>query len=505
MMSDELKGRPPSIHHSSFIIHHFLSAERFGRAGRLEDVVACVALDAEERPDVHLQLLGVVEERLARGRGEAGPLRHRGLVGRELGRAQRPRLVEDAAAVELLAEGGVEAVALGEEEFERVWLGLRQTLAHSPAGAEVRRRGVARETPGGVLDGVPRLREAHLGVVVREEEELPAAPAREGAVDVEGEEPDAGHAAVVDVGAHVQLKEGVQPRHGRGEVRADAPHLEGHHADPRLTLEGVDGELGRDERPQRSHLHRRVHEEELAPPLSHQREPARASSYGETVEGAAGHAGLCRGAPPWRTPRLKGVWFDIESGASNNARGLGRRRPSLNQISRPLFYHQITPLNRVGRTRPRMKFLTTLALFLLLLPFALTAQVRKQAPRPAKKVSKVSKAAEAAGNATEPPDSVARTLVCIDPGHPSEVASGRNVQNGTSEAAVDWAVAEKLRAALEARGYEVVMTKSAEEELVRNKDRALIANRAGAALMLRLHCDASAARGFAVYYPDRPG
>jgi N-acetylmuramoyl-L-alanine amidase len=153
-----------------------------------------------------------------------------------------------------------------------------------------------------------------------------------------------------------------------------------------------------------------------------------------------------------------------------------------------------------------MRFLTPLALLLLLLPFAPSAQVRKEPPRPAKKVSKVSKAAaDAAGKAAEPPDSVTRTVVCIDPGHPSEVASGRNVQNGTSEAEVDWAVAEKLRAALEARGYAVVMTKSSEEELVRNKERALIANRASAALMLRLHCDASAARGFAVYYPDRQG
>jgi N-acetylmuramoyl-L-alanine amidase len=146
-----------------------------------------------------------------------------------------------------------------------------------------------------------------------------------------------------------------------------------------------------------------------------------------------------------------------------------------------------------------MKFLTPLAFLLLLLPFAPTAQVRKDASRPAKKVSK------AADKAADAPEAVGRTVVCIDPGHPSEVASGRNVQNGTSETAVDWAVAEKLREALEARGYEVVMTKSSEEELVRNKDRALIANRARAALMLRLHCDASAARGFAVYYPDRRG
>jgi N-acetylmuramoyl-L-alanine amidase len=50
-----------------------------------------------------------------------------------------------------------------------------------------------------------------------------------------------------------------------------------------------------------------------------------------------------------------------------------------------------------------------------------------------------------------------------------------------------------------------VMTKAAEDELVKNKDRALVANRARASLMIRLHCDASAERGFAVYYPDRKG
>jgi len=145
-----------------------------------------------------------------------------------------------------------------------------------------------------------------------------------------------------------------------------------------------------------------------------------------------------------------------------------------------------------------MRLLTPLALVLLLWSCSPAAQVRKAAPPPAKTVKKTAKAADA-------PSAEARTVVCIDPGHPSEVASGRNVQNGTSEAKVDWAVAEKLREALEARGYEVVMTKSAEEELVRNKERALIANRARSSLMLRLHCDASAKRGFAVYYPDRRG
>src|SRR5919107_472068 len=148
-----------------------------------------------------------------------------------------------------------------------------------------------------------------------------------------------------------------------------------------------------------------------------------------------------------------------------------------------------------------MKLLPALALLLSLQLCAPAAQVRKQAKTNSapKKAAAPSKAEEAA------PGASARTIVCIDPGHPSEVASGKNVQNGTSETAVDWAVAAKLRDALEARGYEVVMTKSAEDELVRNKDRALVANRANAALMIRPPCDASAERGFAVYSPDRPG
>jgi N-acetylmuramoyl-L-alanine amidase len=153
-----------------------------------------------------------------------------------------------------------------------------------------------------------------------------------------------------------------------------------------------------------------------------------------------------------------------------------------------------------------MRLLATLALLSALVLGVAAAQVRKGGgkrrsapPKPASKVAKPPEASKAAN-----PES-GRTVVCIDPGHPSEVASGRNVQNGTSEAHIDWVVATKLREALEARGYEVVLTKSSEGELVRNKDRALVANRARAALMIRLHCDASAERGFAVYYPDRRG
>ena len=96
-------------------------------------------------------------------------------------------------------------------------------------------------------------------------------------------------------------------------------------------------------------------------------------------------------------------------------------------------------------------------------------------------------------------------VICIDPGHPSEVNSGYTVQNGTTETHVDWLVAVRLKTILESQGYTVVMTKNSEKELVKNKERALIANRAHANLMIRLHCDAGTSSGYALYYPDRQG
>jgi N-acetylmuramoyl-L-alanine amidase len=77
------------------------------------------------------------------------------------------------------------------------------------------------------------------------------------------------------------------------------------------------------------------------------------------------------------------------------------------------------------------------------------------------------------------------------------------VQNGTTEVHIAWVVALKLQRILEARGLKVVMTKSREDELVHNKERALIASQSGAALMVRLHCDTGRDEGLALYFPDR--
>src|SRR5471030_235629 len=98
----------------------------------------------------------------------------------------------------------------------------------------------------------------------------------------------------------------------------------------------------------------------------------------------------------------------------------------------------------------------------------------------------------------------AQMTICIDPGHPSEVGNGTRGEKLT-EIHVNWEVAQRLEKELHARHFNVVLTKKTEMELVKNRDRARIANECHADLMVRLHCDSSSGSGFTTYYPDRQG
>jgi N-acetylmuramoyl-L-alanine amidase len=98
-------------------------------------------------------------------------------------------------------------------------------------------------------------------------------------------------------------------------------------------------------------------------------------------------------------------------------------------------------------------------------------------------------------------DSRSGFLVCIDPGHPSETSAGAS-GNGLSEKRIAWQVAQRLARRLKTLGVAYVLTKTAEDQLVTNRQRAGIANKYGAALFLRLHCDAGGGRCYTWYYPD---
>lgn len=95
--------------------------------------------------------------------------------------------------------------------------------------------------------------------------------------------------------------------------------------------------------------------------------------------------------------------------------------------------------------------------------------------------------------------------ICLDPGHPSEVGMGTEGKHLT-EVGFAWTMANLVKSRLERKGYRVVMTKTKERQLVKNVDRAKVANKSGAALMLRFHCDAAAnERGYATFFAAKQG
>jgi len=104
-------------------------------------------------------------------------------------------------------------------------------------------------------------------------------------------------------------------------------------------------------------------------------------------------------------------------------------------------------------------------------------------------------------------------LVCLDPGHGTPPAIGRQVEpigpgsrtmkikdggGASGEAAVALAIALKARKLLLARGYRVAMTRTGPTIRLGDGDgniaRAKFCNRRHAALMVRIHADGSTAR-----------
>ena len=115
----------------------------------------------------------------------------------------------------------------------------------------------------------------------------------------------------------------------------------------------------------------------------------------------------------------------------------------------------------------------------------------------------------------------AAALICLDPGHGTPPAIGRQreaigpgsrvtkIKDGggaPGEAEVVLAIAGRTRTLLLQRGYRVAMTRTGPTFSGGNIERAQFCNRRGAALMLRIHADGSAdtsRRGVSTLYPAR--
>jgi N-acetylmuramoyl-L-alanine amidase len=115
----------------------------------------------------------------------------------------------------------------------------------------------------------------------------------------------------------------------------------------------------------------------------------------------------------------------------------------------------------------------------------------------------------------------AAALICLDPGHGTPPAIGRQrepigpgspvtkIKDGggaAGEASVVLAIARRTRVLLLRRGYRVAMTRTGPTYRGGNIERAQFCNRRDAALMLRIHADGSAnpsSRGISTLAPAR--
>ncbi len=95
-----------------------------------------------------------------------------------------------------------------------------------------------------------------------------------------------------------------------------------------------------------------------------------------------------------------------------------------------------------------------------------------------------------------PPIATARGLVCLDPGHadtPYEIDpdTGLNTSDWANEPEIEivWDIATRAASILQAQGVQVVLTKSSCYDAVSLRQRADIANAAGAALVVHVHTD----------------
>jgi N-acetylmuramoyl-L-alanine amidase len=119
-------------------------------------------------------------------------------------------------------------------------------------------------------------------------------------------------------------------------------------------------------------------------------------------------------------------------------------------------------------------------------------------------------------------EALSAALICLDPGHGTPPAVGRQTEpigpgssirkikdggGASGEAAVALAIARKTRTLLRQRGYRVAMTRTGPTFTYGsggNVARAQFCNRRGAKLMLRIHADgstSSSSRGVSTLYP----
>src|SRR5918911_1268495 len=108
----------------------------------------------------------------------------------------------------------------------------------------------------------------------------------DGAIGVEGKEPDARHTIQMNISADVQLVHAAEAGHGwqKGREGANVPHRKRDDADPGRAVESINLEAMRNVWAERFFRDAPVHEEQLAPCLMHDGLTVRTLAYRQAVK-----------------------------------------------------------------------------------------------------------------------------------------------------------------------------------------------------------------------------
>ena len=130
------------------------------------------------------------------------------------------------------------------------------------------------------------------------------------------------------------------------------------------------------------------------------------------------------------------------------------------------------------------------------------AKAKKEAEEKAEKEAKAKRNAKISAAKKD-----GKNIIVVDAGHNYSVTDTGAVGNGLREQDITFYIAEKVKPLLEKNGFTVIMTR---EKLTDNvselsvsaslKERAAIANEAGAVLFISIHCNAGGGTGTETYY-----
>jgi hypothetical protein len=191
--------------------------------------------------------------------------------------------------------GCVQAVALGEEVFQRPWRRAIHWAGRAIASDKRGRRRTAMPPVTRIGHHVALACAAHLGTIVVQMKKIARHLHRNRVGRIEAKEPDARLTPDRHVCSHIELRKRRYSRQQREQARPNPGHPKRHDPDPGRAIEGVDRQGGWDGCADRRDRDRPVHKQQVVP--LHVEHPRQARQRPGAMGGISRHIAILNYSP----------------------------------------------------------------------------------------------------------------------------------------------------------------------------------------------------------------